>query len=357
MIKAQKTSKQDVSAHSAITMADLLALEEKPLITIKRRQVVEATVLKIAPNEIILDLGSKAEGMIAGRETNSEAGKNLKVGDTIPVSIIDNESDNSYIICSLKTFTDTKKYSQIQDALEAEGTIEVKVVEERKGGFLVHYNAIRGFLPLSQVAIDYIGKPKELLGKDIIVKVLEFDRETPRLIVSQKAVVSSEQNEKREVFFTKTKIGNEVTGTVVAVLPFGIVVDLQGVEGFIHISEIAWERVDNPSNYYHVGDALTGLVLNIDQVEGKVLLSVKQLTESPWAKVSEQFAVNQTVDGIVTKNTPYGVLVRLDDGIIGLIAKTKLGGKTFSEDDQVTCIIEVIDAEHKKINLGLVEGK
>lgn len=336
------------------SMADLLASQEKPLVSIRRRQVVEATVLHLSPTEIIFDLGAKAEGIVSGRERHSEAAENLKVGDTVQVSILESDSDSNYIVCSLKTFAENRKYNQVKEVLEESSTIEVKVVEERKGGYLVHYNGIRGFLPLSQVSLEYMGKAKDLLNKSVQVKVIEFDQDIPRLIVSQKAIVSPDQQKTRDRFFDKTNIGSEVTGKVVAVLPFGIVVDLGGIEGFVHISEIAWERVDNPQNYYKMGDSLTGTVLNLDQEEGKVILSVKQLTESPWSKIDKLYKVDQTVDGIVSKTTPFGVLVRLEDGIMGLVPKAKLpADKTFADGDQVQCIIEAIDVEKKRINLAL----
>ncbi len=356
-VSKTNTKKTSVSktAKEPQSMADLLANYDKPLISLKRRQTVDGTVIQITPTEIIFDLGSKAEGIISGRELDSEIAKGLKAGDTIPVTILENESDNNYVLCSLKPVAETKRFSNLKDSIDTEETIEVRVIEERKGGYLVSYNNLRGFLPASQVALEFVGKPKELIGKNITVKVLEFDREMPRLIVSQKAVVSQEQRQTRQNLFANLKIGDEVTGKVVTVLPFGLVVDVQGVEGFVHISEIAWERVDNPQNYYHVGAPVTAAVVNIDEDEGKVLLSIKQLTESPWTDIEKKFSLNQVVTGTVTKPTTYGILVKLDDGIVGLLPKAKLGDDIdkYKEGSQVSCIIEAIDKDKKRINLGL----
>lgn len=334
------------------SMAELLA-QQKPLVTVRRRQVVEGTILRITPREIILDLGSKAEGIVSGRELDQhESNASLKVGDKIPVTVMQTDTDNNYIVCSLQTFSDTKKLTQLKDVFESSEPVEVRIIEERKGGFLVNYNGVRGFLPASQVALDYIGKPKEMMNKTFIVKVLEFDRDTPRLIVSQKAVVTEAQQQKRKAFFSTVKIGDAVDGIVVAVLPFGLIVNVSGVEGFVHISEIAWERVDDPKNYFKAGDAVKAIVTTLDEEEGKLTMSVKQLIESPWLKLDKLFATKQTVATTVTKKTNMGYLVRLDDGIIGMIHKTKLAeNEELTEGDTIACTIESVDVEKKKVNL------
>lgn len=335
------------------SMAELLASQEKPLVSLRRRQQVPGTVLKISPHEIILDLGSKAEGIVSGKDVeNFEGIETLKVGDTIPVTIVQTDTDNNYVVCSLQTFQDTRKLSTLRDSFDSEETIEVRIIEERKGGFLVNYNGIRGFLPASQVSLSYIGKPKELINKNFQVKVLEFDREMPRLIVSQKAVVTEGLKKLRDEFFAKTAIGDEVEGTVATVLPFGLVVDISGIEGFVHISEIAWERVDDPKTYYKPDDKIKAQVTTIDEKEGKITLSVKRLTESPWLKADKQFATKENVSGVVTKKTPSGYLVKLENGVVGMIHNSKIPeGKEYKEGDEVTCSIESVDVEKKKINL------
>lgn len=339
------------------TMEELLALQQdnKPLVTLKRRQVVEAVIAKISPKEIIVELGGKAEGIIAGKDLDPDAAAKLKIGDKVPVTIMQTDSDNDYIVCSMQVFTDTRKLSSVTEAMETEEPIEVKIVEERKGGFLVNYNGVRGFLPASQVSLDYVGKPKDMVGKNFPVKVIEFDADTPRLIVSQKAVVSDNEKQARSTFFATATIGDEVQGTVAAILPFGIVVNVNGVEGFVHISEIAWERVENINQYFKVSEGIKGSITGINEDEGKITISVKQLSDSPWSALAEKFAAKEQVNGLITKPTTQGFLVRIESGIIGLIHRSQLAdGEELADGQAVTCMIDAIDLEKKRVNLTLV---
>lgn len=352
MAKEPQTHSTGSGSKEPQTMEELLASQERAFTPLKRRQVVEATILKITPKEVLLDLGGKAEGIITGRELEGESVSKLAVGDKIPVTIMQTDTDNDYVICSLQVFSDTSKLTSLSDAFETEEVIEAKVIEERKGGFLVNYNGIRGFLPASQVSLDFIGKQKEMIGASIPVRVIEFDADAPRLIVSQKAVVSEEEKGKRQEFFDTANVGDEVAGKVVAVLPFGIVVNVNGIEGFVHISEIAWERVDNPGSYYKVGDELKGVITGINADEGKITLSAKQLSESPWAQLSQTYTENKPVKGAVTKQTAQGYLVRLENGVIGLVHKNNIKNEAdYAEGNEVTCTIESIDAERKRVNL------
>jgi small subunit ribosomal protein S1 len=336
-----------------VTMAELLEQETyspKPLV---RGQVVEGRVISVSRSEILVDIGSKAEGVIAGKEMETEEGlaDNLQAGDTVLVYIIQPENENGQASLSLKRASGERRWRELQEKFEKGTIIEVQPIEQNRGGLIVDYLGIRGFVPSSHLSFS----PSCAFGKKIKTKIIELDQKANRFVLSEKEVTNAEMKRKKEQMISTLKEGQVLPGKVTGAMPFGVFVELPGgVEGLVHISELAWERVYAPSDLYKVGDQVNVLVLDVDPEEKKINLSIKQLTQDPWQKAGEKYLPGKEVKGKIAKATPYGVFVRLEQGIDGLVHASKIPHNTTLEVGQeVNCIVESISAEARRLGLKL----
>ncbi len=368
-MKVKKTSGFSQSA----AMADLLSSSFGKIPSLRRGQEVSGKIVGITNSEALVDIGAKSEGIISGREFTSgrEMLSKMAVGDTIEAAVMYPENDAGQVVLSLRKLSGEKRWQELEEKKADNEEVEVVGVEANRGGLICDFVGLRGFLPSSQLS-KVPAKLEDLIGKSMQVHVIEVDRATNRLIFSQKMPGKKDLGELLKIL-AKVKIGDKYEGVVTAILPFGVFVEIDlneskskvkveseenktpapsKLEGLVHISEISWEKVEDPAKFFKVGDLVEVLVIAKDSTTGRLNLSQKQLTQDPFAKAMEKYTKDMKVSGVVAKVTPYGVFVELEDNIEGLIHISKIPPNvSMNEGDKIECEIDSVDVVTRKIAL------
>ena len=350
-------------ADAKITMDDLLTQAGDSVKQLTVGETVDGTVLSVKKHEILIDLGPLGVGLVPRREVSLS--KNYNVGDSVIASVIDTELEDGYSLLSLRKAAKDRGWDEVMAKLESGEIITVVPYDANRGGLLVEYEGIRGFLPVSQLSAEHyprvgssdkdeiLQRLNSLVKKDIKARILDADRKANKLIFSEKEAVKEGLAER----FQKLAIGDTVTGVVTGVVDFGVFVNVEGIEGLIHISEISWERVNNPSDYVKVGQTIEAKIIAIDKE--RLSLSMKQLTKDPWLDEVEQFKPGEKVEGTVTRITPFGAFVQLSPAVEALVHVSELGGdgtdpeKVFTLNERKEFTVLDIDKENRKISLSL----
>lgn len=339
------------------TMEELLAQTGYEPHVLKKGQQVTGVVTSISPKEILLDVNAKTEGIVLEKDRKllRELLATLHLGDKVNAVVISPESEHGHPVLSLRKELMDKNWDMLLSKKEKGEEIEATGVELTRGGLLVETLGLRGFIPLSHLDIASGERPEGLVGSSLKVKVLDLDRKERRIVLSQKG--TRFDSRKLKAILDKLEIGKEYDGTVSGITNFGVFVKLtfekEEIEGLVHISEISWEKVEDISKLFRIGDKVHVLVIGLDKENLKLNLSLKKLTEDPWEKVAALYAKEQQVTGRVSKVSPFGVFVTLSDGVEGLIHKSKipLDGE-FKVGDKVTCIVESVDPPKRRIALA-----
>jgi small subunit ribosomal protein S1 len=348
-------------AKATITMDDLLA-DASAVKQITQGEVIEGTVLSVRKHEVLIDLGPQGVGLVPRREVGFS--KKLEVGDAVTASVVDTELDNGYSLLSLRKAAKDRGWDEVIVKQESGEIIEVSPYDANRGGLLVEYDGIRGFLPVSQLSAEHyprvssndkdeiIQRLNTLVGKTIAVRILDSDKKTNKLIFSEKEAVKEGLSDR----FSKLAVGDTVKGIVTGIVDFGAFVNVDGIEGLVHISEISWERVGNPADYVKVGDAIEAKIIAIDKE--RLSLSIKQLSEDPWVKEVEQFKVGDAVEGTVTRITPFGAFVQISPAVEALVHVSELGSgdgvdpeKVFTLNERKKFTVLEIEKDSRKISL------
>lgn len=358
-------------------MEALLASNDYKLPSLKRGQEVEGKVISTTHTEILVDVGGKSEGIITGRELSAsrDIASKLAVGDLVNVNIVYQENDAGQVVLSLRKLSGEKRWEDLAEKQKDGSEVEVLAQEANRGGIICEWFGLRGFLPASQLS-KAPSKLEDLIGKYLSVRVIEVDKATNRLIFSQKMPGKKDLGDLIKLL-AKVKIGEKFEGIVSAVLPFGIFVEInlkgdkstkstkgsdtpdtpdthgtQKLEGLVHISEISWEKVDDPGRIFKVGDSVSVVVIAKDTTTGRLNLSIKQLLQDPFIEASKNYSKEQKVKGTISKVTPYGVFVNLEEGIEGLIHISKMPPNVvYSSGQEIDCEIEAVDTVSRKISL------
>ena len=339
------------------TMDELLAIAGGLAISVKRGDTVSGSVVSVGPNEILVDIGKKSFGIIAEWELEQvkDYAATLKPGDKIVAQVTNPENDMGYSVLSLRQASATRRWDVLNQKKESGEDIEVMGLDATKGGLLVDWQGLRGFIPATQFDSNYASNPHSLINRNIKVKILEVDKGMNRLVLSQKAQALGMTPQALKDALAKIKTEDVMAGTISGVAPFGIFVDIDGIEGLVHISEIAWEKVSNPGSMFKVGQSIEVMVLEVNEKEGKLNLSVKRLLPDPWKNILDRYPPDTAVSGKVTRIAPYGAFVKLEPGIEGLIHISKLTGDEMpKEGDEISCMIESIDEVKRKISLTFI---
>lgn len=335
-------------------MADLLAKQDTALTFLTRGQEVDGTVVAINDNEITLDLGTKAEGVIYRKDLTEDQEKDLKIGAKVKAFVIIPENESGQALLTIQKaggrVSGGPKWLKFEQAIGKETTFIGRGIEVNKGGLIIEANGVRGFLPSSQVALAQAANLEEMVGKDIEVTVIEVEPTQNRLIFSQKSKV----NDKTKEVIGKLKVGDKVKGKVAAVLQFGIFVTLEeGVEGLVHVSEISWERSDSAAEAYKVGDEVEAIVISTDVNTGRVNLSIRNLTTDPFADVTKDFQPDDVIKGKVSKVNSQGVYIELKGGIEGFVPASKLdAGTDYEAGASYNFLVDNVDSNKRRINLA-----
>lgn len=333
--------------------------------------LVEGTVVAIFKNKVLVDLDGVATGIISGQEAYDTAGtaKELEVGDSVSAYVLDDENDDGLVVLSLRKASQKKTWNKFIKAYEENDSITVIPNEANKGGLLLNIDGIKGFIPVSQLApLHYprvdgadsaliLARLQKLIGVPLIVKIINLDRDGGKMILSEKAA----ENEKREAALDKLEIGQKVKGKISGIVKFGIFVTFDGLEGLVHISEIAWGHVKDPHEYGRLGDQVEILVIGKER--DKISLSMKRLVPDPWLEATKKYKVGTVVEGEVSRVTPFGAFIKLDEEINGLIHISEISeeenadaGKFVKVGEKVKAEVIDIDPEEHRIALSLSKG-
>lgn len=324
--------------------------------------LVTATIVAIRPDRVIVNAGLKSEGIIPAAEFKNEE---IHVGDEVEV-IIDT-ADNGFgeTRMSHEKAKRAAAWSKLEKLHKADEVITGKIIERVKGGFTVEVGSVRAFLPGSLVDVKPVRDPGYLEGKELEFKIIKMDQKRNNVVVSRRAVMEAETSAERQARLEELQEGQEVLGIVKNITDYGAFVDLGGVDGLLHITDMAWKRVKHPSELVNVGDELKVKVLKFDRDKNRVSLGLKQLGEDPWANIARRYPVGTRVFGKVTNITDYGCFVQLEEGVEGLVHMSELDwtnknvhpGKVVQGSEEVEVIVLDIDEERRRISLGIKQCK
>lgn len=352
----KKSSGPIRQAQGKQSFADLFAASENKVPRLRRNQEVTGTVVAVSPSEILIDVGAKSEGIVTGRELAavSNLASKISIGNKVDATVISPENDAGQVVLSLRKLSGEKRWEELEEKRDSEEEIEVSAAEVNKGGIIVDYLGIRGFLPASQLS-SVPSRLTDLIGKTLNVRVIEVDRQTNRLILSQKGEESKDLDRILPLL-AKVSIGDTLPGTITAVLPFGVFVeveiDKEKLDGLVHVSELSWEKIDDPTKAFKVGDRVEVMLIGKDEDTGKISLSVKQLQKDPFEEVAAKYSQEENVKGTVLRVTPYGVVVSLEGGHEGLIHISKIPPEmTMDVGNEVECTVDSVDVKARKISL------
>lgn len=356
-----------------MSMAELLAQEEDAIQEIKPGTIVKGVVASKRSGEIFVDIGAKYEGLVEPRDLNNlspEEIAEIKVGDTIPVYVLKTQHDEEdHIRLSLSQARAEKDWDRAEELFEASELVESEVIGHNKGGLIASFGHVRGFVPGSQlISVQYTSQNKadlwdQLVGETLKLKIIEVDRSRNRLIFSERAAsdeIRKEKVKEKAKFLEQLSEGDVCEGRVTSIADFGAFVDIGGIDGLIHLSELAWTHVSHPTEILNIGDEVDVYILNIEHDQQRVALSLKRLQPEPWSEVFEYYQINQIVDAVVTKLTNFGAFARIDNRIEGLIHISEITDKNIthprevvSEDQEVKVRIIHIDPERRRMGLSL----
>lgn len=349
-----------------VTFEQLLAESEETVKPVIAGDTVDGKVLTVKKHEILIDLGAQGVGLVPRREASFS--RNLGVGAEVTASVIDPEMEDGYVLLSLRKAVKDKGWDEILAKLDAAEIVEVTPFDANRGGLLVEYEGIRGFLPVSQLSAEHyprvgssdkdeiLQRLNSLVGKPISVRILDANKKDNKLIFSEKEAIKDGLAER----FAELNIGDVVKGVVTGVVDFGVFVNVDGIEGLIHISEISWERVNNPSDYVKAGDTIEAKIIAIDKE--RLSLSMKQLVEDPWVSEVENLKKGSKVEGTVTRITPFGAFVQISPAVEALVHVSELGEgsdvdpeKIFTLNERKTFKVLDVDKEGRKISLTIAK--
>jgi small subunit ribosomal protein S1 len=352
-------------------MASLMAAADQELRSPRRGEMIEGVVVSMDRDGILVDIGSKSEGLIPPSEIDQLLPhQQPRVGDTVYVVVTQPEGRSEHALLSLSRAREERGWVVVQAGAEAGSIMEAVVLEVNRGGLVVDVEGLRGFIPLSQIARIRStlpvpgGEPDAalaaLVGQTMSTKVLEVSRPRNRLILSERLAVQELRGARREQLLAELKEGETRRGRVTGLAEFGAFVDIGGTDGLVHLSELAWHPVANPADVVAVGDEIDVVVLGVDRERQKVSLSIRRTQPEPWTLAGDRYVVGALVTGKIARLTTFGAFVRLDDGIEGLIHVSELSDRhivhprnVVKEGDVVTVRVLRVEAERRRLGLSL----
>ncbi len=353
-------------------MAKLLEEQDVQFRSIKRGDVVEGQIVRIDPEEILVDIGLKSEGVLTTKElppSGYGSLAELHVGDDVLVYIMQPETPEGHAVVSIKRARLERQWRIAQEQFDRGDLLEAEVIDFNKGGLIVNLEGIRGFVPISQIlnlkredtadSAETQSKLQTMVGRRLQLKIIEINRNRNRLILSERLAVQEWRAKRREELLNELQVGEVRKGVVSNLSNFGAFVDLGGADGLVHISQLAWSRVNHPSEVLRVGQEVEVQVLSVDKEKKKIALSIKRAEVDPWTTVETRYVIGELVKGTVTKIAPFGAFARIEDGVEGLIHLSELPSgvqdpkQILREGQEVTVRILRIDAERRRLGLSI----
>lgn len=351
------------------TMADLLSQEEYSYQQPRRGEIRTGQVVLVGPNEIVVDVGAKREGVVSPQDLerlSAEDRAAISVGDKLSVYVVNPEDRDGNTVVSIFLAQIEQDWHQAGEYLESKQIVEGKVIGYNKGGLVVPFGKIRGFVPASQVVgfprrlspNEKIARLAEQVGREIVVQIIEVDRRRRRLIMSEQVAQGEWREQQRRKLMDSLVEGQVVHGVVTSLANFGAFVDLGGTDGLIHISELAWHRIRHPREVVQVGDEVDVYVLKLDRANCKIGLSLRRLQPDPWSLVDTKYSIGQRVEGTITNVVDFGAFAHLEEGIEGLIHISELSDVEITHPGDVVkrgdrYLLEIIKIEPERQRIGL----
>ena len=356
----------EVAINDIGSQEDILAAIDATIKDFNDGDIVQGRIVKVDRDEVLLDIGYKTEGVIPSRELSIkhdvDPGEIVKVGDEVEALVLQKEDKEGRLILSKKRAQYERAWGTIEKVKEEDGVVTGTVIEVVKGGLILDIG-LRGFLPASLVEMRRVRDLQPYVGKEIEAKIIELDKNRNNVVLSRRAWLEQTQSEVRHGFLTQLQKGQIRKGVVSSIVNFGAFVDLGGVDGLVHVSELSWKHIDHPSEVVEVGQEVTVEVLDVDMDRERVSLSLKATQEDPWQHFARTHAIGQVVPGKVTKLVPFGAFVRVEDGIEGLVHISELAERHVELPEQVVNVgdeifVKVIDIdlERRRISLSLKQA-
>ena len=355
-----------VAVNDIGTAEDFLAAIDSTIKYFNDGDIVEGTVVKVDRDEVLLDIGYKTEGVIPSRELSIkhdvDPDEVVEVGDEIDALVLTKEDKEGRLILSKKRAQYERAWGTIEDLKEKDEPVTGTVIEVVKGGLILDIG-LRGFLPASLVEMRRVRDLQPYIGQELEAKIIELDKNRNNVVLSRRAWLEQTQSEVRSEFLHQLQKGQVRKGVVSSIVNFGAFVDLGGVDGLVHVSELSWKHIDHPGEVVTVGDEVTVEVLDVDLDRERVSLSLKATQEDPWRVFARTHAIGQIVPGKVTKLVPFGAFVRVEEGIEGLVHISELAERHVEVPDQIVTVgqelmVKVIDIdlERRRISLSLKQA-
>ena len=331
---------------------------------------VDGTIMRVDKDEILVDIGSKAEGVVPAREMQSlpvEERMALRPGDELLVFVVQTEDKEGRAVLSVDKARQEKSWRRLQLSFESNEVIEAKVINYNKGGLLVNLDGVRGFVPSSQVSGISRGPETQkqsdmakMVGSSMPLKVIEINRNRNRLILSERQAVQEVREGRKDELLTTLKEGDIRSGVVTSIADFGAFVDIGGADGLVHLSELSWSRVKHPSEVLKPGDKVRVYILSVDNDRKRIALSIKRTQNEPWSTVSDRYQLGQIVEGTITQLASFGAFARIEDGVEGLVHVSEMGDgrvqhprDVVQEGDTIRARIIRIDPARKRMGLSM----
>jgi small subunit ribosomal protein S1 len=329
-------------------------------------------IASVSPSQILVSIGTKSEGVIAGRELDQidpEERAELQVGQEVPVYIINPEDSSGNVVLSFTRAREQMSWDAVESLLEGDQVLDSKVSGYNKGGLIVNVQGLRGFVPASQIsamrrAMSTGDTPEQrwarMIGEEISVRIIEVDRERRRLILSERNASSESRQSLKERVIEELEVGEVRNGRVTSLADFGAFVNISGADGLVHLSELSWDHIQHPREVLEVGQEVKVKVINVDKEKRRIGLSIRQTLEDPWQAKVDKFRTGQLIEGIITRLTKFGAFARLEGDIEGLIHISEISEsriehpkEVLHEGDVLTLRIIRIDADQRRIGLSL----
>jgi len=349
-----------------LSAEDFAAAVERTVVELKEGTLVTGTIVRVDPDEVLVDIGYKSEGVIPAKELSIRNTVNpaelATVGEQVEALVLQMEDSEGRLILSKKRAQYERAWGRIEKVMEEKGTVNGQVIEVVKGGLIVDIG-LRGFLPASLVELRRVRDLHPYVGQTLEAKVIELDKNRNNVVLSRRAYLEEEQAEQRQAFLDELQAGEIRDGVVSSVVNFGAFVDLGGMDGLVHVSELSWQHVSHPSEMVSVGDKVKVKVLEVDLDRERISLSIRQTREDPWESFSTAHGVGDIVDGTVTKTVPFGAFVSVADGVEGLVHVSEIAMHhvespelELSVGQAVKVKITEVEGERRRISLSIKQA-
>ena len=350
---------EEMSAEDKAAQEEMEQYFSESLNQFKEGRIIHGKVLQISKGMVTVDVGFKSEGTVHLSEF-PEGGKDLAVDDKVEVYLERVEDNDGNVVLSKEKANKIKIWDELVKTYEAEETIEGVIVAKAKGGLTVDIG-LKAFLPGSQIDLRPIRNLERLIGERFMMKVIKMNKKRGNIVLSRRILLEEQRKQLREGTLNQMKEGNLIEGIVKNITEYGVFIDLGGIDGLLHITDMSWGRVNHPSEMFAIGDKVKVMVLKYDQEKERVSLGLKQITPDPWAEVENKFPVDTRIKGRVVSITDYGAFVELEKGIEGLVHISEMSwsrhvkhpSKMVSINDQVEAVVLTLDKERKRISLGM----